>query len=135
MQTVRFRVDLSPKCSIGPGKIALLETIAQTGSIRRAADVLGMSYRQAWLLVDDLNHSFTEQVTQASVGGAGGGGVELTPFGEDLVRRYRAAAKRIESFARSEFDDLASKARKGPDVKLNRGRRALAKRKIAARRQ
>jgi molybdate transport system regulatory protein len=109
MQYVRFRVDLGPGCSIGPGKIELLEAIARTGSIRQAARAMRMSYRRAWLLVDSLNQSFRERSTSASVGGAGGGGVELTPFGEDLVRRYRKAAKRIDMLAMSEFATIARK--------------------------
>ena len=44
--TVRIRLDFSPDCSVGPGKIALLEGIARTGSLSSAARVLGMSYRR-----------------------------------------------------------------------------------------
>ncbi len=109
MQYVRFRVDLGPGCSIGPGKIELLEAIARTGSIRQAARAMRMSYRRAWLLVDSLNRSFREPSTTASVGGTGGGGVELTPLGEELVRRYRKAAKRIDTLAMSEFATVARK--------------------------
>lgn len=114
MQLVRFRVDLAPGCSLGPGKIDLLEAIAAHGSLTRAAAALGMSYRYAWLLVDDLKMSFREPVTAATVGGKRGGGVELTPFGRDLVRRYRSAFRRIESAARAEF---------GPLLKFARGRK------------
>jgi len=109
MQYVRFRVDLGPGCSIGPGKIELLEAIAHTGSIRQAARAMRMSYRRAWLLVDSLNRSFREPSTTASVGGAGGGGVALTAFGEELVRRYRKAARRIDTLAISEFATIARK--------------------------
>jgi molybdate transport system regulatory protein len=107
---VRFRLDLSSRCSIGPGKIALLEEIARTGSLREAARQLKMSYRRAWLLLDDVNHSFTSPVSEMSVGGAGGGGARLTPFGVELVRRYRATARRIEVAARSDFAAIARKA-------------------------
>jgi molybdate transport system regulatory protein len=107
MITVRFRVDVSPACSIGPGKIALLMGVERTGSLRRAAQQLGMSYRRAWLLIDGLNRSFTEAVTTASVGGKGGGGVKLTPLGEELVRRYTALAKRFDAIARREFESVA----------------------------
>ena len=41
--------------AIGPGKVALLEAIAHTGSISAAAKTLGMSYRRAWILVDETN--------------------------------------------------------------------------------
>lgn len=129
MQSVRFRIDLGAKCSIGPGKIDLLEAITQSGSIRQAARDLGMSYRRAWLLIDSVNRSFSEPSTHASVGGSGGGGVELTAFGAELVRRYRSVSRRIESIAQSEFGDLAPKVqRSAREV----GRRRVAKRVKAA---
>ena len=116
MHLVRFRVDLGPRCSLGPGKIALLEAIAEQGSLTHAAAKLGMSYRYAWLLLEDLNRSFVEPVTRATVGGRRGGGVELTRFGAGLVRRYNLATRRIDAVARSAFTPLAkavaSQARK-----------------------
>jgi molybdate transport system regulatory protein len=129
MPSVRFRLDLGAQCSIGPGKIELLEAIARTGSLRWAAVQLRMSYRRAWLLIDSLNHSFTEPATTASVGGVGGGGVELTSFGAELVRRYRIAERRIEALARTEFAALARKvaaARSG-------GASVAARRRLAKR--
>jgi molybdate transport system regulatory protein len=123
MQYVRFRVDFGPGCSIGPGKIELLEEIARTGSIRQAARALRMSYRRAWLLVDAVNHSFREPATTASVGGAGGGGVTLTRFGSDLVRRYRSAAKRIDTLAASEFAPIAKKVAADGTVQLSKHKR------------
>jgi len=87
---VRIRIDLGPDSSIGPGKVALLEHIEASGSLSQAARELGMSYRRAWLLLDDLNHAFTEPVATASVGGAGGGGAQLTAFGRRIITAYRA---------------------------------------------
>jgi molybdate transport system regulatory protein len=106
---VRFRLDLARGCSIGPGKIGLLEEIARTGSLREAARQLRMSYRRAWLLLDEVNRSFTVPVSKMSVGGAGGGGARLTPFGQELVRRYRATSRRIEAAARADFAGIARK--------------------------
>jgi molybdate transport system regulatory protein len=107
---VRFRVDFTDACSLGPGKIELLESIQRTGSLRQAAQALGMSYRRAWLLLDGLNRSFSEPASTASIGGQGGGGVTLTPFGLEIIRCYRAAAQAIESAARQELQPIASKA-------------------------
>jgi molybdate transport system regulatory protein len=85
-----LRVDLASGHALGPGKIRLLEAIAQSGSISSAGRLLGMSYRRAWLLVDDMNSCFREPVIAAHPGGAHGGGATLTPFGRKLVESYRA---------------------------------------------
>jgi molybdate transport system regulatory protein len=127
MITVRFRLDVSPACSIGPGKIALLEGIVRSGSLRRAAQNLGMSYRRAWLLVDGLNRSFTEPVTTASVGGKGGGGVRLTSLGENLVRRYGALSRRFEQIARKEFESVATGAARHARTGAKLPRKRLAR--------
>ena len=84
------RVDFGSDRAIGPGKIVLLEAIRDTGSISQAGRQLGMSYRRAWLLVDDMNRCFREPVVTAQPGGSQGGGAALTEFGQDLVRSYRA---------------------------------------------
>ena len=44
---MRFRVDFGRDEAVGPGKIALLELIAQEGSLSQAARELHMSYRRA----------------------------------------------------------------------------------------
>jgi molybdate transport system regulatory protein len=92
MDTPRLtlRVDLGSGRALGPGKVRLLEAIARTGSISQAGRILGMSYRRAWLLVDDMNHCFRDAVIAAQPGGIHGGGATLTPFGQQLVERYRA---------------------------------------------
>ncbi len=75
---------------IGPGKVALLEAIGETGSITSSAKKLGMSYRRAWLLVEETNRCLVRPAVQTSTGGPRGGGASLTPVGVELVRRYRA---------------------------------------------
>lgn len=82
--------------AIGPGKVALLEAIAQTGSITSAARRLGMSYRRAWLLVDETNRCLIHPAVETAAGGQKGGGTVLTPFGVELVRRYRALEHQTE---------------------------------------
>ena len=74
---------------IGPGKIALLEALAREGSITAAAKSIGMSYRRAWLLIDELNRALSEPAVSTAQGGAKGGGSQLTESGERLVALYR----------------------------------------------
>jgi molybdate transport system regulatory protein len=119
-QTVRFRVDFTTGCSIGPGKMALLEGIRDTGSLRQAARALGMSYRRAWLLLDELNHSFATPATTATVGGAGGGGAALTAFGETLIDAYRSLERDIDSLAQAALAPIASRAKPRPGPKTRR---------------
>jgi molybdate transport system regulatory protein len=85
----RLRVVIEPDVAIGPGKADLLEAIRDTGSISAAGRRLGMSYRRAWLLVDELNRHLGAPVVDAVTGGAKGGGAELTRTGDEVLTRYR----------------------------------------------
>ena len=87
---LRLHIHVGEAHSLGPGKAALLEAIREAGSISAAARRLGMAYRHAWELVDDLNACFASPVVDAAPGGREGGGARLTPFGEELVARFRA---------------------------------------------
>jgi molybdate transport system regulatory protein len=91
----RMRVTSGESIAVGPGKIALLEAIRQTRSITAAAKSMHMSYRRAWMLVDELNASLKKPAVRSAKGGEHGGGSELTAIGEDLVDVYR----RIETRA------------------------------------
>jgi len=86
---LHLRVIKGNARAIGPGKIALLEAIRDTGSISAAARKLGMSYRRAWVLVDDLNRRVSKAVVEAVPGGKHGGGTTLSPTGHKLVGLYR----------------------------------------------
>jgi len=92
--------------AIGPGKVALLEAIAHTGSISAAAKTLGMSYRRAWILVDETNRCLVRPAVRTASGGTRGGGTALTPTGNELVRRYRRLERRAEAAAERELASL-----------------------------
>ena len=126
-----FRVDFGSRRSIGPGKIRLLEAIERTGSISQAGKSLGMSYRRAWLLIDDLNQCFRDAVVSAKPGGSKGGVAALTDFGSDLVRDYRAIEQAAASAAKKRLRGLESALRPagrtdaiGPRKMPPRGRKA-----------
>jgi molybdate transport system regulatory protein len=85
-----IRLDLMSGARIGPGKVAVLEEIARSGSISAAGRVLRMSYRRTWELVEDLNRSLGTPVVETAAGGSGGGGAVLTRAGKAVVERYRA---------------------------------------------
>lgn len=70
-----MRITKGETIAIGPGKISLLD--------------LDMSYRRAWLLIDELNRSLQSPATISEQGGQSGCCCVLTPVGEDIVRWYR----------------------------------------------
>lgn len=89
MPSLSIRVDIAPGASIGPGKARLLEAIRDTGSISAAARRMNMSYRRAWLLVDDLRNVFGEPLVETAAGGAKGGGASLTARGQRVLAAFR----------------------------------------------
>jgi molybdate transport system regulatory protein len=102
----RLRIRKGPNVAIGPGKIALLEAIARTGSITAAAKGLDMSYRRAWLLVDEMNACMRRPVVETETGGRKGGGSRLSPTGETIVAQYRAIERRAEAAVAAELSNL-----------------------------
>jgi molybdate transport system regulatory protein len=106
-----LRVDFGTDRAIGPGKVLLLEKIRDNGSISQAGRALGMSYRRAWLLVDDMNRCFREPVVTAQPGGSQGGGAALTAFGRKVVQKYRAIETQATAAAKPQLHDLAAALR------------------------
>ncbi len=106
-----LRVDFGSSRSIGPGKIRLLEALDRTGSISQAGRALGMSYRRAWLLIDDMNQCFRHTVVSAKPGGSQGGGAVLTEFGAELVSDYRAIESAASTAAKKRLRGLEAALR------------------------
>ena len=102
-----IRLTLPGVGQIGPGKIELLRKIREHKSISAAAREMKMSYRRAWLLVDDLNGAFRQPVVEKWMGGKSRGGATLTPTGEKLVESYDAVVARADSANRALLDELS----------------------------
>ncbi|MGX1100090.1 winged helix-turn-helix domain-containing protein [Amorphus sp. MBR-141] len=86
---LRIRIDFPDRPSLGPGKIRLLESIDEAGSISAAARAMEMSYRRAWLLVEELNGMFAGPLVTTQLGGKRGGGAAVTEAGRKVVAHYR----------------------------------------------
>ena len=76
---------------LGPGKVQLLEHIRDTGSISAAGRAMEMSYKRAWMLVEEMNAAFSAPLVTSARGGAKGGGAQVTPAGLAVIAAYRAA--------------------------------------------
>ena len=128
-----LRVDLGEERAIGPGKIRLLETIRDTGSITKAGVALGMSYRRAWLLVDDMNNCFREPVVAAHAGGSHGGGAALTPFGTRLIDQYRAIEAEAHAATASRLGELEAACKEGQEARAGTRSHVTLRRRTIAR--
>lgn len=85
----RMRVVCGEEIALGPGKADLLALVGETGSIRQAAERMGMSYMRAWTLVKTMNACFREPLVTASRGGKTRGGAVLTETGRTALKLYR----------------------------------------------
>ncbi|MEO8314432.1 MAG: LysR family transcriptional regulator [Pseudomonadota bacterium] len=123
-----IRIDFSGTCSLGPGKISLLEGIERTGSLSAAARALGMSYRRGWLLLHSTNEGFSQPVVALSVGGKDGGGARLTDFGRRLVADYREFEAAVDVLATKTFAGVrtSGKVAEVPAPRRRAIKRALA---------
>jgi molybdate transport system regulatory protein len=90
-----------------------------------------MSYRRAWLLVDDMNNCFREPVVAAQAGGSHGGGAALTPFGARLIDQYRAIEAEAHSANAARLNELEAACKGTPKTGTAKSHAALRRRTIA----
>ena len=103
-----IKIYFAGRGQIGPGKIRLLQGIAEHRSISAAARATGMSYRRAWLLTDQMNKTFRAPVVQTHTGGNTRGGAKLTPLGEDIVTRYLELLETAQAQSAGKLGELAA---------------------------
>jgi molybdate transport system regulatory protein len=119
--TLTIRIDFGAFGFLGPGKIALMELISKHGSISAAGKEMGMSYRRAWLLVDEVNHIFRAPLVETQMGGSGGGGARLTRLGRDVVARYRAIEGAAATAAAADMRALKAALPERPPAEAGSG--------------
>jgi len=103
----RFRiVDDDGTIVMGPGKAALLDAIARSGSIRAAAEELEMSYMRAWTLVRTMNAAFRSPLVEKERGGSAQGGAQLTERGRAVLELYREMEEKASRAIAKEWSRL-----------------------------
>ncbi|MFI0472700.1 winged helix-turn-helix domain-containing protein [Halomonas sp. HMF6819] len=93
--TFQLRLALHRDVILGPGKVALLEAIDETGSISSAGRALGMSYKKAWQLIETMNGHFLEPLVETHAGGNERGGARLSATGRQVIAHFRALERRL----------------------------------------
>jgi molybdate transport system regulatory protein len=94
----RIWIETNNNVLLGEGRISLLKAIEETGSLSKAAKILKMSYKKAWRLIDTVNKAAKKPVIVLSVGGKGGGGSQLTPYGKSLIIAFENINKNCWKF-------------------------------------
>ncbi|MGZ6038708.1 MAG: TOBE domain-containing protein [Phenylobacterium sp.] len=82
---------------VGLDRVALVEAIAELGSISAAATRLGISYRGAWEAVQALNNLFDGPIIEAAPGGKAGGAAAVTPRGKALAAAFRRVQSELDA--------------------------------------
>jgi molybdate transport system regulatory protein len=101
-----MRINAGDAIAIGPGKISLLEAIDQTRSITAAAKHLDMSYRRAWLLLDELNRCLRKPAVESVKGGTSGGGSQVTATGRQIITLYRRVEETASKACQADIAQL-----------------------------
>lgn len=79
-------------------RIDLLIAIEKEGSISKAAKAVPMSYKSAWEAVDSMNNLSPTPIVHRETGGKGGGGTQLTKYGQNILNTYHILKKEQEKF-------------------------------------
>ena len=105
--SLRLRLLFGDRLVFGPGKGELLARIAETGSIAAAGRAMGMSYKRAWALVEEMNAAFRAPLVLSARGGAGGGGAVLSADGHAVLAAYRDLLVAVDTAAAPGLSHIA----------------------------
>ncbi|GAA4272890.1 LysR family transcriptional regulator [Aquimarina gracilis] len=92
---------------LGEGRVRLLKAISKTGSLRKAAVTLDMSYKKAWNLMDSMNKTAQKPLVITTTGGKGGGGARLTDYGEDVINTFDHINQKCWEFLDNELKQIS----------------------------
>ena len=96
-------VERDGKLVMSDYRLRMLEVIAETGSLAKAASEMKLSYRRAWGKIKELEENLGAPLVESAVGGAGGGHTTLTKEGQRLVDAYRRFAMRVKAATEEAF--------------------------------
>ena len=102
---IKFKVWLEKdgEVLVGNGKVGLLRMIDELGSIQKAAEKHGMSYRHAWGMIQKIEKRAAVKFIETQVGGKNGGSAKLTPQGNEFLRDYSSLRKGLDEMIEKKF--------------------------------
>ena len=108
---VKFKVWVEKRGEVvlSNGKFNILKTVDRLGSIHKAAEQFGMSYRHAWGMVQKIEKRSGLKILETQIGGSEGGGANLTPKGKAFLEKYEAFSKGLDELIEKKFRKSFSK--------------------------
>ncbi len=106
---VKFWIENKGEVVLGGGKTALLQSVDRFGSIQRAADQFGMSYRHAWGAIKKIERRAGFKIVDTKLGGKEGGGARLTQKGKAFVDRVDALLSDLNRMVEKRFKQKSGK--------------------------
>lgn len=97
----RIWIDTENGAFLGYGRIELLEKIRDTGSLRKAAQEMKMSYQQAWHLIKQMNENAGEALVTMQRGGKNGGTTVVTDRALELIQTFKDFNVAFQEFLRT----------------------------------
>ncbi|WP_421824819.1 winged helix-turn-helix domain-containing protein [Flagellimonas oceanensis] len=103
---LRCWIDIDGKKFFGTGRAQLLVMIEKNGSLSKAAKEMGMSYRKAWAMVEDMNQRGQQPYVELHKGGTKGGGAELTKTGKIVLSTFQKMNDKINETVQQHTEEL-----------------------------
>lgn len=103
---IRCWIDIDGKKFFGPGRAQLLMMIDKNGSLSKAAKEMGMSYRKAWSMVEDMNLRGQQPYVELHKGGTKGGGAELTETGKKVLSTFLKMNDKITATVQQHTEEM-----------------------------
>ncbi len=100
-----FWIEKDGQVVLSEWRVALLQAIAETGSINAAAERMGIPYRLAWNRVHEIENRLGVKLTESQAGGTSGGGTRLTAEGQEYIRKYRAFSDGLMGIIARRFEE------------------------------
>ncbi len=91
------------RVKFGDGRAQLLELIDELGSLKKAVGRLGMSYRNAWGYLRELEQAAGFKILERGPGGGPASGTRLTTAGKALLARYWRFRRGLDAAAERSF--------------------------------
>jgi molybdate transport repressor ModE-like protein len=100
-----FWIEVDGDVALSEWRVALLEAVAETGSISAAAPKMGVHFRVAWRKIREMEARLGVRLVVGTAGGAHGGGARLTEEAQDCIRRFRQFVHGLQALAEKQYRD------------------------------